>query len=547
MEFSATNAGGTTVTNNDEVSSILKAIAETNEMAQRKSIERDLVLIVGNTGAGKSVFVNYLLGNELIEAKLPKEFLKGIKCKNPSDSDPEIGFGFESKTSFPGFFNASDSSLTFCDCPGFFDNRGAVFDISNMYALAKMATSARSVKGVVVLINYHSLMADRARGLNETVSLLSHLFGPNNISNNPSILLLVTKAPTELTRDGLQETMREACVHFPPLRGLAERCELYDALDRHCAPPASRMSRVEILAHLKNFIAIDKDSLNVALSSDSLRRLGEMLRVMGSEAVTDFDQHDSCKTNSYIGILKGLQILKCSVVTQSLADFIQHMTLKVNEWSADLTNLDFLNDLKVEVPELEEVVQVAVNQMLQRIQVEKDLNHKVEVAAEDLRLAQLESKAAELKAAEAKEEVAAEKAKLQAEIARHRAEADQLRAEAQRPQVTAPSSACDPMLMSMLISQFMGQHQQQQPMMMGYPGGYGGGGGGGFDMGGLSDQMGAMSFGSPSRSSHRSSYGSSGSSRSPASSRSNGGRTWVAPYTRSNGTPVSGYYRKSRK
>ena len=85
-----------------------------------------------------------------------------------------IGHTNKSDTFIPAV--ESDDAFTYLDCPGFLDNRGAEINISNAVNI-KSAVSIASAVRVLVLINYNSLLADRGRGIRETMKVLIDLFG----------------------------------------------------------------------------------------------------------------------------------------------------------------------------------------------------------------------------------------------------------------------------------------------------------------------------------------------------------------------------------
>jgi hypothetical protein len=85
-----------------------------------------------------------------------------------------IGHTNKSETFIPDV--DSDNDFTYLDCPGFLDNRGAEINISNAVNI-KSAVSIASAVRVLVLINYNSLLADRGRGIRETMKVLIGLFG----------------------------------------------------------------------------------------------------------------------------------------------------------------------------------------------------------------------------------------------------------------------------------------------------------------------------------------------------------------------------------
>jgi hypothetical protein len=99
-------------------------------VANAQQIEgKEAVIVLGNTGAGKSTFVNYMLGCELIQ-KSPKELgIKGIKkivvVKSKleggrCDEVMPIGHSKTSKTFMPQIaIDPLNLNLAYCDCPGF--------------------------------------------------------------------------------------------------------------------------------------------------------------------------------------------------------------------------------------------------------------------------------------------------------------------------------------------------------------------------------------------------------------------------------------------
>jgi len=200
-----------------------------------------VVIVIGNTGAGKSTFVNYLLGCDMIE-KNPKELgitglqkvvvvrskLEGGQC----DEVMPIGHDKMSKTFMPHIAaDLGNPAQAYCDCPGFLDNRGAEINIANAVNIKRALQEAKCVK-VLILINYFSLLADRGRGLMEMLEICIKLFGSTaNLERFKDALLLgVTQAP----KDGDLQTLKEWLLEDTPevMKVLSKRLFLYDPLDR---------------------------------------------------------------------------------------------------------------------------------------------------------------------------------------------------------------------------------------------------------------------------------------------------------------------------
>src|SRR3989344_3450474 len=102
-----------------------------------------IVLILGSTGSGKSTLLNYLANKQLeLDTSGPEDL---IQCKNPLSP---IGHGKHSCTVKPEIFPNIVSGITFCDCPGFFDNRGVVTEIANALTLTKLAKESKALQGI---------------------------------------------------------------------------------------------------------------------------------------------------------------------------------------------------------------------------------------------------------------------------------------------------------------------------------------------------------------------------------------------------------------
>ncbi len=67
--------------------------------------------------------------------------------------------------------------FVYCDCPGFWDNRGPEINIANAVNIRSVVSRAKSIK-IMLLLNYYSLKSDRSKGLLETYRILLDLFSP---------------------------------------------------------------------------------------------------------------------------------------------------------------------------------------------------------------------------------------------------------------------------------------------------------------------------------------------------------------------------------
>lgn len=226
------------------------------------SQSQEVVLVLGNTGAGKSTFVNYIVGRRMREAEVPSSLQQGFLC---DDAVVEIGHGFESRTDFP--HSVIDRDIAYCDCPGFSDTRGPMFDITNTYAIGKVARSARSVKGVVYVMSYHALLADRAAALEEMVFMLQKLFGSRDLrSRAESVMLLVSKAPPDVTLSELRDYVLAKLSWNNPVCHILSQMQMYDPLDRYQYCAAGRLRRIDVVAKIRGFACFSGDDVTYTMS-----------------------------------------------------------------------------------------------------------------------------------------------------------------------------------------------------------------------------------------------------------------------------------------
>jgi len=154
------------------------------------------VVVIGNTGAGKSAFINLLHGCAF---ELNPEDRMAVRADSAVKELMKIGHTNKSETFTPQVELAAPSfgdGYAFADCPGFLDNRGFEVNVANAVNVKQTLAAAATVR-VVVIINYHSLLADRGKGVKDLFHILSGLFGTiENVKNHArSLILAISQAP----------------------------------------------------------------------------------------------------------------------------------------------------------------------------------------------------------------------------------------------------------------------------------------------------------------------------------------------------------------
>ena len=169
---------------------------EHGRLQARRASKQSLVVVLGNTGAGKSAFINLLHGCTF---GLTDEGKMAVSSESPVSELMRIGHSNKSETFAPQVEPATatfGAGFAFADCPGFLDNRGFEINVANAVNVKQAIAAATSVR-VVVIINYYSLLADRGKGVKDLLTILSGLFGTaeNVIAHAGSVLLAISQAP----------------------------------------------------------------------------------------------------------------------------------------------------------------------------------------------------------------------------------------------------------------------------------------------------------------------------------------------------------------
>lgn len=173
--------------------------------------DKDLILVVGNTGAGKSTTINYMLGHGLEEDE--KNGGLKIALKNPSQKKDPAAMGDlpESVTMFPEAYHDDVHKIEYCDCPGYEDTGGKERQVVVSIGIEAVVHKSHSIPAVVVIIDWATIHVDRGIHMRKVASTLGNLFDAEKIAQRQqskdkswklenSLLFVITKAYTPLGR-----------------------------------------------------------------------------------------------------------------------------------------------------------------------------------------------------------------------------------------------------------------------------------------------------------------------------------------------------------
>ena len=170
------------------------------------------ISIIGNTGSGKSTTVNYLLGCKMVENQPENgEIESTIRAINPVAI---ISHSLESETLIPAGYaltigNNHNNEMILCDMPGFLETRGPEINIANAVNTRNFLAKARTNR-ILFLINYYSLIGDRAEGLKTAIRILTKFFSSVDLLNQnmASVIIGVTRVPSLISFDNVKTVIQ---------------------------------------------------------------------------------------------------------------------------------------------------------------------------------------------------------------------------------------------------------------------------------------------------------------------------------------------------
>jgi len=136
--------------------------------------DQDIILLLGESGAGKSLTVHFLAGSTI-----QKDEQVGLKVltSNPQLDSFATSHSTHSVTRCINSISVAcgaDETVIVCDTPGFNDTDGAEYDIANGICIADAMRKCHSIKPVILLSQKG--MGDRCQGISNLSKLLVKIF-----------------------------------------------------------------------------------------------------------------------------------------------------------------------------------------------------------------------------------------------------------------------------------------------------------------------------------------------------------------------------------
>jgi len=329
------------------------------EQRAKLAREKNVIFVIGNTGAGKSTFVNYLCGCTMKEVKAKSLGLQRsgyvVVVKPPSEGGAhkevmQIGNHEHLKTFLPEMAPFFDQETLLCDCPAFLDNRGAEITIANALNVRAAMSAAKTLR-IVILIDFGSFRLARGEELAKLLQTFEKLFGSNEAIAEHSQSLLVGLTGVPRRNSDLEDLREEFSSHFSGLAQrtltlLSERLFIFDALEEGLPDSLNRKACTERVLRLTPLENSENLLKTVLLDGDQLK-LEEIMEGAGDAIQKAIDEKDFQHAADLFSNLKEMQVANHIGVSNLIEEARSRISRNLQEKSLIAKSEVFLKNFKV--------------------------------------------------------------------------------------------------------------------------------------------------------------------------------------------------------
>ena len=138
--------------------------------------DKNILMVVGSTGSGKSTTINWLFGCSMFLNEDGGIAVRSEKDRGRKDMVTQIGLDSARSQTLVPVTLFLDDQLTICDAPGFMESRGPEVSIGNAVNTLSIISSSASVK-FLILINSHDILSAKGAPAKESFLSLETIFG----------------------------------------------------------------------------------------------------------------------------------------------------------------------------------------------------------------------------------------------------------------------------------------------------------------------------------------------------------------------------------
>lgn len=198
----------------------------------------DIVLLIGNTGAGKSTMLTSLIfGSSSLQwkkltVKLPRGKSTSIGVIEQRDPLGVRTFGighqnYRSRTFLPQFKSDKSTGDLYADIAGLHDTSGPLIDYINSFIMRQLFRIAKSIR-LLVPFPVSQISDARGMGIREHIRVIKNICGPHLLQCGESLIPIVTKCRPANDDNNDRDRLCEAVRGILDMEHRLERQEFED-------------------------------------------------------------------------------------------------------------------------------------------------------------------------------------------------------------------------------------------------------------------------------------------------------------------------------
>jgi len=247
--------------------------------------DKDIVIFIGNTGAGKTTTILYLAGKEIKEQSVKIKFTEGVEVEDfklcCADAMPGfvIGHNPTSETIAANSYDCSISGLTLVDFAGQLDTNGHEIEIANTVGLFNTLSRVRTVR-LVLVIDFKAIETLKGQIFKNSLDYM-HSFVPNLHEKFSSLAVL-------FTHDASLRKLRVELAKLKAANTNSEQAPFLEHLIKYVnehgehllVEPTNSLARAGVEGVIKSSIPMDanSDSFQFYIPNESRMLLIERLK-----------------------------------------------------------------------------------------------------------------------------------------------------------------------------------------------------------------------------------------------------------------------------
>ena len=380
--------------------SVLKAMELFNQFTDEldKLSEKQLILFLGATGAGKSTSINFFLDHPIQRKRvlgeevlyLNEEGMDPHTLKNIAKIGQSIGTSETASTKgYPVPAALKEELLAdgvkeierclLVDSPGFCDTRGINYQILSMLSIDQTIRRSEKIRAAVLVVPYETLRADRGSRFVELLKSFEDMF-PQAFEvgsrDSESLYMLITKCkdPSEMEEhfDGFIQTLLTE-----DLEQLKKQKEAGSRLDARDTQRRINFWNVLLHLNLHNRI-VYLDIENGIQRSEVFKRFLKSPGIAKDEKHVRniFEKEDlKKKLADYINLSAHTNLSIMRSFLELIPQEIRNTELEIENKSADIERVKIeINEHQVEMTRLEDKIQTSQDEVTRLSNPDLDLN-----------------------------------------------------------------------------------------------------------------------------------------------------------------------------